>query len=335
MISRAAQPQLPVYLTELAISDGADTTRAEDDGTAVDRWGEPNGELGIVIQKDSAWQDQTGAPDDPQSGVIPRGNRDVRVGADFNQGTSDGFNVDSGQFQVDNGRLEISPTNLGEDAVSVFYVDSYLPSYFELEATINAGKPTGGLKSNAVLVFDYHGPEDFKWAGINISNNKLEIGYRDATGWHEVGESNAKLRSNRDYRVLISLNGTTATVVVDNNSVFTHVFAPRVDADGFAYGLNAGMVGIGAQNSISRIDNVQVKVLAPESTLELQEEFDADAGTFSGASVGSWQVEGGSLSGSTRTGIATQAATFNLPAADARTAKGASICIKLFLQFQR
>jgi len=78
--------------------------------------------------------------------------------------------------------------------------------------------------------------------------------------------------------VLLALNGTVATLVVNNQDVFTHVFAPRVDADGFSYGLNAGMVGIGTNNSKMRIDNVAVLVLPPEFTFEETEEFpDTDA----------------------------------------------------------
>lgn len=66
--------------------------------------------------------------------------------------------------------------------------------------------------------------------------------------------------------------------MVNNQDVFTHVFAPRVDADGFSYGLNAGMVGIGTNNSKMRIDNVAVLVLPPEFTFEETEEFpDTDA----------------------------------------------------------
>ncbi|MGA1410033.1 MAG: hypothetical protein ACO37W_09900, partial [Prochlorotrichaceae cyanobacterium] len=281
-VSRTMQPQLPEFLTALAMSDGMDITRAADEGSDPERYGEPFGELGIVRQKDFAWKDQTGAPSDPQAGNIPGGARDVLRSANFNTsgGSStttsfaDGFAADSGRWQVDKGRLQVSPETLGEDAVSVFYVDQYLPSYYEVAATINAVKPTAGYKSNAFIIFDYQNPTNFKFAGINISTDKLEMGHRDADGWHVDVQVNAQIRPDQDYNVLLAVNGLTATLLVNNKDVLNHVFAPRVDADGYAYGLNAGMVGLGANNSSARIDNVRVQVLPPEKTLDVTEDFE-------------------------------------------------------------
>ena len=51
-----------------------------------------------------------------------------------------------------------------------------------MQATINAVKPVGGAKANAYLIFDWQSDTDFKFAGINISTNKLEIGHRTASG---------------------------------------------------------------------------------------------------------------------------------------------------------
>jgi hypothetical protein len=53
------------------------------------------------------------------------------------------------------------------------------------------------------------------------------------------------------------------------------------------------MVGIGANNSIARIDNVAVQVLPPELTLETTEDFsDQVADMFTGTQVGSWAIDG-------------------------------------------
>ena len=75
-ISRSLQPGLFEYLYDLSANDGADPTRFDDTGSGEDRNGEPEGEIGLVTQKDFDWQDQTGAPDDPQPGNIPGGKRD-------------------------------------------------------------------------------------------------------------------------------------------------------------------------------------------------------------------------------------------------------------------
>jgi len=84
-------------------------TRTAETGNDAARNGEPDGELGLIRQKDHGlWQTQTGGPSDPQPGNIPGGPRDVLRSADFNNGLLSGFAVDSGTFAVTNGTL-LSP----------------------------------------------------------------------------------------------------------------------------------------------------------------------------------------------------------------------------------
>jgi hypothetical protein len=298
-ISRTVQPQLPEYLYALSMSDGVDMTRATDTGNEEIRNGEPDGELGLVKQKDAAWQDQTGAPADPQAGNIAGGRRDVLRSASFNTGTAEMFAVDSGIWTVAGGRYQVAPEYLGGDALAVFNVDKYIPNYFEMTATIQAVKPVAGYNANAYLVFDYMSATDFKFAGINVSTSKLEIGYRDAAGWHVVLQTpyTGALKAATDYSMLLALNGSTATLVVENRITLTHTFEPRVDADGFQYFLNEGMVGIGANNAKAQIDNVVVQRIAPETTLEKTVEFtDEDPAfdaLFKAPLGGNWEVTDG------------------------------------------
>jgi Ca2+-binding RTX toxin-like protein len=293
-VSRQRAPQLDDFLYALSASDGADPTRAMETGNDVDRNGEPDGEIGLVNQSDRRlWQLQTGGPSDPQPGNIPSGPRDVRRSADFNDGAAHGFVPDSGTWSIESGRYSVAPMTLGEDAVSVWYADVYFPTYFEVVATINADKPLGGLGSNSYLIFDYQSPTDFKFAGIDVKINKLQMGHRDETGWHVDVQAPRQLNSDRDYDLLLAINGVTATLVVDGQWTLTHAFAPRV-IDDVTVGLNKGLLGIGANNSRARIDNVVVQVLPPEIIFEGTEDFDEtplvpwiDAGS------GSWQATGG------------------------------------------
>ena len=55
-------------------------------------------------------------------------------------------------------------------------------------------KATGGWKGNAYVVFDYFGKTDFKFAGIDISTNKLVMGVRDASGWRVLAQTPKLLR---------------------------------------------------------------------------------------------------------------------------------------------
>jgi Ca2+-binding RTX toxin-like protein len=296
-VSRTLQPQLSEYLYDLSESDGADPTRTEDGGDPA-RNGEPWGELGLVLQKDPNWHDQTGAPIDPQAGNVPGGKRDVLRSADFNNGMNFSMFADSGVFEVKSGALAVSAQSIGGDAVAVLDLDDYLPSYFEVAATITTQKPIGGWKANAYVIFDYQSPTDFKFAGIDASRDKIQLGHRTVEGWIIDAETPAKIRPGQYYNVLVAVNGTNVTVVVDGSEYFSHTYEARVDADGWVYGLNSGMVGLGSDNSRGTFDNIAVQVLPPEYTLEVTEDFgDAVMELLTVSQSGEWQIGGGRYSG--------------------------------------
>ena len=317
-IHRALSAGLAEFLYALSASDGADPTRALDTGADAARRGEPEGELGLAVQKDPEWRAQTGAPLDVLPGNIPGGPRDVLASASFNDGQAQGFVPDTGIWSVSNGRFEVGPTALGGDAVSVYCINGYLPQYFEIRATINAAKPIAGSKANAYLIFDYQAPNDFKFVGVNISTNKIEMGHRDATGWHVDAAANAQVKPDIDYNLLLSVNGTMVTLVVDNQSLFTHVFTPRVDPDGFVRALNEGFVGLGADNAKARIDNVIVQVLRPDVTYDNTTGFDSlPMDLFGTPQSGQWELQNGSYLGSPDAGMdrAVDLANFRIGAA--------------------
>jgi Ca2+-binding RTX toxin-like protein len=296
-ITRALQPQLAEYLYALSAGDGADPTRAGDTGADPARNGEPRGELGVVLQQDFDWQVQTGAPTDPQAGNIPGGSRDVLRSSSFNDARMQGFVVDSGSWSVVNGALQVAPPSLGHDAVAVYHVGDALPTYFEVMAAIRVIKPLAGWKANAYIVFDYQGPNDFKFAGINVSIDKLVMGHRDATGWYMDEQTPFQAKPDQYYSMLLAINGTTASLVVNNTAVFTHTYAARVIA-GVSYGLNSGLVGMGADNSRGSFDDVAVRVLPPQITFQATEGFDTGRGPmFGAAAVGSWTASGGRYAG--------------------------------------
>ena len=285
-VSRTLQPQLPEFLYALSEADGADPTR----GYVGDpRNGEPDGELGLVLQKDQAWQDQTGAPADPQAGNIPGGKRDVLRSADFGPGNPHGFVAASGQWSLTGGRYYVEPSAslANKDAISLMYVDEQVASYFEIAATINAVKPVGGLKGNAYIIFDYVSATDFKFAGLNVSTNKIEIGQRASWGFQALASINASLKSGTDYNVLLAVNGNAVTFVVDGTMSVSHAFAPRVDNLGTSHPIRDGMFGLGGDNAKAYIDNVRVQVLPPNITYSPVDLFTA-APTLVTPLAGTW-----------------------------------------------
>ena len=138
-VSRQVLPGLPEFLYSLSKAQGADQTLVQYAGDQyAARNGEPYGEAGLVTQKDDEWQEQTGGPRDPQPGGVPGGTRDVLRAATFDDATLQGFFVDSGSWTVSGGSLKVAASSLGKDAAAVFFVDDYLPIYYEL-AAVGAG----------------------------------------------------------------------------------------------------------------------------------------------------------------------------------------------------
>ncbi|MES2098682.1 MAG: LEPR-XLL domain-containing protein [Pseudomonadota bacterium] len=301
-VSRTLQPFLPEFLYAQAKADGADPTRLA--SSADTRNGEPRAELGLVLQKDFAWGDQTGAPADPQAGNIPGGKRDVLRSADFTGNTAQGFVAESGTWSVAGERYEVAPlaTSTNKDAISLFDSDVTVPSYFEITAIINAVKPVGGFKANAYVIFDYHSPTDFKFAGIDISTNKIQIGQRASWGFQVLASANMALKAGQDYSVLLAVNGTAVQMVVNGVQSVSYAFQPRRDADGFAYNINAGMYGLGADNAKARIDNVVVQQIPPKITLTAIDTFDTGSSTLLTRYSGNWSFAGGRYDGAPAAG---------------------------------
>jgi Ca2+-binding RTX toxin-like protein len=296
-VSRTVQPQLFQYLYDLSKSDGADATRAADTGNDALRNGEPDGELGLITQKDSAWQAQTGPPNDPQAGNTPGGKRDVLRSADFNSGSMSGFAPDSGVWSVSSGALQVSATSPHADAVAVFHVPQYLPTYFEVQQSLKAIKPTGGWNANAYIIFDYQSPTDFKFAGLNVSLNKFQMGHRTPTAWVVDAQSNVKAKADVYYNLLVAVNGTNVTLLLDNTKLFSYTFPPRI-IDGVTVGLNWGLVGVGSNNSRGVFDNVFVQKLPPANTFQNTEDFsDGAANLLTGTKTGTWHVQSSRYAG--------------------------------------
>jgi len=188
--------------------------------------------------------------------------------------------------------------------VSVFQIGDALPGYFEVLATVVADKPTQGWNANSYIVFDYHGQADFKFAGIDVSTNKLVIGHRDASGWvvDRQGSVQGGLKAGKAYNLMLSVNGLTATLLVDGGSAFSFTFAPTV-VDGWSYGLNWGLVGFGSNNARGELDDIAVQVVPPASTATRIDDFVNDATTlFGGAATGTWTVATGRYAASATNG---------------------------------
>ena len=97
----------------------------------------------------------------------------------------------------------MSAATRSTDAISIFYVDSFLPYHFEVVANVFADKATAGFQSNGFVILDYQDTTNFKFAGIDVGRDKVQIGRRASWGWQVLAEVQLQLLDNRTYEVLV------------------------------------------------------------------------------------------------------------------------------------
>ena len=318
-VSRQVPPWLYEFLYALSASQGADPTRDTDQNAtdpelrapqrrAVRRTRPRHPEGPRALAGPDRW------PVRPAARQHPGRSRDVLRTADFNDGTMMTFAVDTGAWSVSGGVLDGRCASQGQDAAAVWYHDQYLPTYFEVTARINLTKPTAGWKGNGYVIFDYFGPTDFKFVGLDDSVNKLVMGYRDASGWHTVTQSAIPggVRYNTWYDLLVAVNGTNVMVTLNGANYFSYAFAPRVIA-GESFGLNKGLLGFGSDSSRGKFDNIQLRVLPPGLTLDRREDFADTTGMWLEPTLGTWAVTGGAYNGTAASGLGLSLADLGAP----------------------
>lgn len=312
-ISRSLQPHLQDYLYDLSESDGADQT-LPDGGLYVEhkdadvrtddpdplRNYEPFGELGMVLQSDYDWNDQTGAPSDPQPGNLqgPReimrrelfaGEFDKPGGGNQSNNTTLAFSALSGSWALNSGSYDVAPDTQGQEAVSLYYLDETQPDYMEILATLNMDKDRAGWKSNGYIIFDYQDEFNFKFAGLDAGTDKIQIGHRTEYGWAVDTQSNLQLRDGRDYNLTLALHGTVATLYVNGGHALSFSFGDP---------LNDGYLGLGTDGAKANFDDWQIQKLPPVVTLELTDGFD-DASNPLNMALDGWSINAGLLTGVT------------------------------------
>lgn len=315
-ISRSLQPHLQDYLYDLSESDGADQTlpdgglfveQKNDDVRTDDpdpaRNYEPFGELGMVLQSDYDWNDQTGAPSDPQPGNL-QGPREIMRRELFTDESGNGngggngggqgnnnilaFAELSGSWATGSGAYSVTPDTQGSEAISLYYLDADQPEYMEILASVNMEKDRAGWKSNAYIIFDYQDEQNFKFAGLEAGTDKVQIGHRTEWGWAVDTQSNLRLRDGQSYDLTLVMHGTVATLYVDGADPLSHNFAEA---------LNDGYLGVATDGGRASFDDWQIQKLPPVITLEKVDSFD-DASNPLGLSSGDFNVSDGLLNGS-------------------------------------
>lgn len=168
---------------------------------------------------------------------------------DFSDGIADHFVPQLGKWTASGGHYTAAPAQ-GADAISTLLLTP-LPNTFVVGVLLSMSPAAGGFDSDGFLIFDYHSPTDFKYAGARQSTGKWVIGQRSASGWHDLAVLSEAIAADTFYSMALLVNGNSVTLEVNGQVKLFRTFASP---------LNGGSVGLGTQNAISQFDNAFVQV---------------------------------------------------------------------------
>ena len=301
-VSRQNDPALPEFLYALSHSQGADPTRATDTGDDAGPQRRADGELGLVTPEGPrplAAADRR--PDRPAGRATSRaaGATSLR-GADFNDGTLQGFAVDSGVLDGRGrpaaGRRRIARARTRRRSSTS---TQYLPIYYEihgadLDAEADRRLERERLHHLRLLVADRLQVRRHRRLDQQDGDRPPR---RHAAGSRRAG-AGQRLASSRTRSTtsLVDVNGLVVTVSVNGSQcVQLHVRAADASPTARPVGLNKGLVGFGSNNSRRASSTTSPsRSVRSTNTLDTTKYFeDGQPEQFTGPSSGTWAQSNG------------------------------------------
>ena len=234
------------YLVDLYVTATSVTLTVDGVAQAVFDYGESitDGEVGLGTHNAVARFDNFSA--EAFAGSLP--GAVVPYYEDFEDGVADGLAEVSGNWLVTGGQYEVTPA-VGTNGLSTLHQFSTGHPALKVSATLNSAAAGSGYSSNALVIFDYQSPMDFKYAGTFFASNQWRIGHYDGS-MNTVASATQNITTGTDYDLKVSVNGTAVQLLVGGASKVTHDFGAA---------LSVGQVGVGTNNAVARFDNLAVQ----------------------------------------------------------------------------
>jgi len=140
----------------------------------------------------------------------------------------------------------------GDTGTAVLKLVEPLPRMVEIGVDITSIEDGPARWHNAYVIFDYQGPDDFKFAGADMDAGLWAIGHYDGS-WTGDDHLSEGLAIGKTYPLRLRLKGGAATLIHLNageeDEKVTHDFGELV---------TDGLVGLAARHAVARFDNVAV-----------------------------------------------------------------------------
>ncbi|MAE65432.1 MAG: hypothetical protein CMJ18_14270, partial [Phycisphaeraceae bacterium] len=180
------------------------------------------------------------------------------------------------------GTWQVSGSDRYETAAGAGHSVSLLNLSGSLPGDVRFGGTLRGLNSgasrNAMLIFDYHGPNDFKYAGAFFGTGDYRIGRYDGSAFLVDQQVGAAIGVNQDYQVELRLDGTAVYMSVGGQTLLIHDYGAS---------LTDGAVGLGGNQAAAAFDDV---LLVGVTVLPFSDDFADGAAPFIEPVSGTWSV---------------------------------------------
>ncbi|MFV2068536.1 MAG: lamin tail domain-containing protein, partial [Pirellulales bacterium] len=201
---------------------------------------------------------------------------------DFNDAAVDPLERVLGNSSIVDGRYRVMPASEGNgDTVSLFPLG--VPTgELKISATLRVPS-VSDFNKNAVFVFDYRSPTDFKFASLHFGSSRMRIGQRDEIGWNFLAEeiSSPPLTKDADLEVSVEIRGPVVKVLLGGEVQVQYRFE--------GLDILSGDIGLGSKKGQADFDDVVIESLRDPRELEFVEITNPSALPVE---IGGWQLSG-------------------------------------------
>jgi tetratricopeptide (TPR) repeat protein len=179
----------------------------------------------------------------------------------------------------------------GAKGLSVVAPPGPLPVAYTIELEFES-LYVDGQDQNGFLIFDYRGPDQFKFAGARVADGYWTIGRYDGS-WVDEARLEHGITTEKVYRLHVRIDGGTVTFLPEGpagEKRLSHDFEGRLDG---------GRIGLAVERASARFDNLRIGVAtrdeggtasgAPGRYLYMERFSDGRADGFEEIS-GTWRV---------------------------------------------
>jgi hypothetical protein len=152
--------------------------------------------------------------------------------------------------------LAVQPHAGDQNVIRVLQTDTPLPANAEFRVTFHPKSTDRWRGTNALIVFDYRSPTDFKYAGAFVSINRWAIGHVTERGYIIDRIVPAAFQPGTDYRLALRIEGATVSLAADGIVKLSHTFPETLQED---------RLGVLSWNDTSQFDDLSVGEVTAQS----------------------------------------------------------------------